>query len=208
MLTSTEINEIAKALSKLQGSMRPAVKDSNNPFFKSKYTSIAGIWDTIREFLDALGLSVLQDAKSSENGISVVTRICHSSGQWVECGPLEIPAVKKDPQGFGSAVSYARRYALASALGIVSDDDDGERAMQSFRAPQVTKITQDQADVLNILLKYNPEVKKKVDNFMKSQNAKSFTDLPAENYDKIRKSINKHIEEAILKEEEMTDGED
>jgi len=131
MKTSEQINEISKAMSIAQGLILPAQKDSANPYFKSKFTTLKEIRERIREPLALNGLCYFQDIVSTEHGVSVTTRVCHCSGQWIEFGPLEIPLAKKDAQQIGSGSSYAQRYALKAAFGVVSsdDDDDGESAM-------------------------------------------------------------------------------
>jgi len=131
MKTSTEINEISKAMSMAQGEMKPASKSTVNPFFKSKYSTLAQIWDAAREPMTKNNLTILQNVSTCEQGISVSTRICHASGQWIEFGPLEIPLNKRDAQSVGSATSYGKRYSLSAAIGVVSEeeDDDAESAM-------------------------------------------------------------------------------
>lgn len=133
MKTSESINEIAKALASVQGTMRPALKDSVNPFFKSNYANIASVWAAIREPLHKNEVCVLQEAITTDRGVSVLTRLIHSSGQWIEHGPFEIGLQKKDAHSLGSATSYAKRYSLFAALGIVSgdDDDDGNIAKEN-----------------------------------------------------------------------------
>ena len=131
MKTSEQINEIAKAMSLAQGEMKPASKSTENPFFKSKYSSLAQVMDAIREPFAKNNLCVFQDVSSTELGVAVSTRVCHSSGQWIEFGPMLVPLTKKDAQGVGSATSYGKRYSLSAAVGVVSEleDDDGEAAM-------------------------------------------------------------------------------
>ncbi len=130
MIHSENINEIAAALSKAQGAMKPASKDGANPHFKSKFSTLSAIWEAIREPVTANGLTILQDIIAQDKSISVTTKIIHNSGQWIEFGPLCIPLAKADAQGIGSCSSYAKRYALCAAIGVVSDDDDdGECAV-------------------------------------------------------------------------------
>lgn len=133
MKTSENIIEISKAMNLAQREMRPAIKDSTNPHFRSKYSDLASVMDAIREPIGNNGLSIWQDATLEEMGVSVTTRIVHVSGQWVEFGPLTIPIGKKDAHAVGSACSYGKRYALCAALGVVSDDDDdGNKAVASY----------------------------------------------------------------------------
>jgi hypothetical protein len=134
MNQSENINELATAMSKAQAAMKPATKDSTNPFHKNNYSNITSIWESARIPVTSNGLTVWQDVTTSEKSVSVTTKIVHSSGQWVEFGPLTIPIAKFDAQGIGSATTYAKRYALCGALGIVSDDDDdGEAACMPMR---------------------------------------------------------------------------
>lgn len=129
MNQSQEVNDLFSALSKAQATIKGALKDSTNPFFKSKYADLESVWDACREPLTAHGLSVIQTTEfSPDAGIYVVTTLGHSSGQWIK-GTLPIMAIKQDPQGIGSAITYARRYALAAIVGLVQVDDDGESAM-------------------------------------------------------------------------------
>ena len=91
MKTSELINELAKAMAEAQKNMKPASKDAVNPFFKSKYSNISSVWESIRGPLTENGLTVWQDVITCEKSVSVTTRIVHQSGQWVEFGPLTIP---------------------------------------------------------------------------------------------------------------------
>lgn len=141
MKTSEQINAIATALAKAQQEIRPAVKDSANPAFRSRFAGMTSIWESIREPLSKNGLSVCQDVTSNAEGVSVETRIFHMSGQWVEFGPLTVPLAKRDAHGMGSAATYGRRYAILGALGIVSDDDDDGQAAQAS-APQHAPVPQ------------------------------------------------------------------
>lgn len=133
MKTSDTTTKIFDALAKAQGVLEAATKDSTNPAFRSKYADLTSHVEAIRPAAKAHNLSVIQELTSDDNGVAVVTRICHASGEWVECGPLFIPATKHDAQGFGSACSYARRYALSAAFGTIADDDDGNAAVQSHK---------------------------------------------------------------------------
>jgi hypothetical protein len=126
---SEQLGELAKALAAAQGQMGNVVKDSANPFFKSKFLSLAGVWDGIRAPLSANGLCVIQSLRPADGGVGLTTRLVHQSGQWVE-SELFLPATKTDPQSFGSLISYARRYALMAIVGVAAaDDDDAESAM-------------------------------------------------------------------------------
>ena len=128
MQTSEQINEIAAAIAKAQSQIAGATKDKTNPHYRSKYADLASVWEACRGALTQNGLGVVQMTRFSEKDeVIVVTRLLHSSGQWLQ-GELNLPVSKADAQGFGSALSYARRYALAAAVGVAPEDDDGNLA--------------------------------------------------------------------------------
>ena len=136
MTTSEQIDAIADALAKAQAQIKPAVKDATNPHFKSKYADLTSVWDAIRGPLSANGIAAVQEAVTVDEGVAVMTRLIHRSGQWLEFGPLTVPAMKRDAHGVGSATSYAKRYALSAAVGVVSDeDDDGNAAVKAKPEP-------------------------------------------------------------------------
>ncbi len=137
------MKEIYAALVKAQSELRGALKDSLNPHFKNKYADLSSVWDACRDALHKNGLAVVQLSRIHESGAPVLlTRIIHTSGQHIEG---EYPLVCKDPndpQKLGSATTYARRYALAAAIGIIQEDDDGNGAASAPRpapAPQASK---------------------------------------------------------------------
>jgi len=125
---SAELGELFAALSKAQGQMSGAVKDSSNPFFKSKYADLHHVWEAVRGPLSSNSLTVLQATNVVNNKLFVVTTIGHSSGQWMK-SITPVKAMKEDPQAMGSAITYARRYSLAAICGIAQMDDDAESAM-------------------------------------------------------------------------------
>ena len=136
MASSESIKELATALSKLQGQLTFAKKDSANPFFKSKYADLESVWESCRDGLAKNGLSVLQmPGNYFEGRMWLLTRLMHSSGEWIE-QEMSFPVGKPDNQGVVkvdahaclAAVTYMRRGALAAFLGIVQADDDGNTA--------------------------------------------------------------------------------
>lgn len=127
MEQSNEIDKLAGALAKAQGKITGALKDSSNPFFKSKYADLAACWDACRSQLSDNGLSVIQLTDVDDQGVLVVTTLAHESGQWVR-GKLRMMPKDATPQGIGSAITYARRYALAAVVGLAQVDDDGNAA--------------------------------------------------------------------------------
>jgi len=139
MQTSEQVNELAAALAKAQGQIKGAVKDAENPHFRSKYADLASVWDACRSALSQHGLSVIQAPRGvvSEIGwcVEVETRLLHASGQWMG-DTITVPVGKPDAQGLGSALTYARRYALASFVGIAPEDDDGNAAVGGNSKPR------------------------------------------------------------------------
>jgi hypothetical protein len=135
MQTSENINELAAALAKAQGHMGGALKDSANPFFKSKYADLESVWNACRKALSENGLAVIQTTAGIEGGVVVTTMLAHASGQWVRD---TLPLYPKDtsPQGMGSAITYGRRYALAAIAGVYQTDDDAEAAQGRQEAPR------------------------------------------------------------------------
>ena len=128
MERSTEVNELAKALATAQGQMESAKKDSNNPFFKSKYADLAAVVEAIRLPFSQNGLAYAQGPEPREGEeVAVVTVLMHSSGQWISSTTV-VPVTKKDAQGYGSALTYARRYGLQAIAGLAAEDDDGNAA--------------------------------------------------------------------------------
>ena len=131
--TEVPLAQLAKALVKAQGMMKPAQKDSENPHFRSKYADLASVMAACREALAANGLAVIQRISTAPNGITCKTMLIHESGESIE-DALSLPVSKADAQGYGSAISYARRYSLAAMVGVVADDDDGNAAVGNGKA--------------------------------------------------------------------------
>ena len=124
---SSSIDKLAASLAKAQSEMAKAHKDKKNPFFKSTYADLAACWDACRDPLSKNGLAVVQVPAATDAGVMLTTILMHSSGQWVS-GTLPVNPVKDDPQGMGSALTYARRYGLCALVGISPADDDGNAA--------------------------------------------------------------------------------
>jgi len=129
MNRSEEIKQLAIALSKAQSIMKTAKKDSENPFFKSTYADLASVWEAIRTPFTENGFSISQFTETKDDRVCVTTLLLHTSGEWLS-SELVLPTLKLDPQAFGSAITYARRYALAAICGVASDDDDAEESMK------------------------------------------------------------------------------
>jgi hypothetical protein len=199
---SENIAEIIKALIKIQPQLKPAIKDKANPFLKSKYADLSGVWDSCRDLLKESGLAVVQVCGIGDNGSYLETILMHESGQWIS-GKYPLKPVKDDdPQAMGSAMTYARRYNLAAILGIVTDDDDAEGAMgrqteskpktatrpEPQRDPAIPApkaATQEQLNKLDAYKKAGKNIKIKVDTY-----GWPITKLSELTYDQAEKLIN------------------
>lgn len=124
---SESIKHLAAALNKAQSEMSGAKKDSKNPFFKSSYADLGSVVEAIKTPFSNHGLSYSQFPIMQDNKVGVETMLMHESGEWMS-DVLVLPMVKQDPQAAGSAITYARRYALQSIAGIPAEDDDGNAA--------------------------------------------------------------------------------
>jgi hypothetical protein len=130
-------SKVASALVKAQKEFGPALKSSSNPHFKSRYADLAACVEAVVESLNNNGIALTQRVSPSENGVIVETVFIHESGEVINCGQLHVPASKHDAQGYGSALTYARRYSLMAACGIAPEDDDGNAASKRPTAPAI-----------------------------------------------------------------------
>ena len=130
------MKNLATALVKAQQAFGPALKSSTNPHFKSRYADLAACVEAVVDSLNNNGIALIQQNQPSPDGVIVETIFLHESGESLNCGQLFVPANKHDAQGFGSALTYARRYSLMAACGIAPEDDDGNTAS---RRPQVNE---------------------------------------------------------------------
>lgn len=130
MKTSEKVDQICKALLDFHKEVNRIEKDGENPHFGNSYATIDQIIDEVRPLLAKHGLFVMQMATNDDpSEVKLVTRIYHSSGQWMESPPLTLKPQRQDPQAIGSAVTYARRYSLTSFLSLnTGEDDDGNAA--------------------------------------------------------------------------------
>ena len=126
---------IATAMVKAQKEFGPALKSSTNPYFTSKYADLAACVEAVIDALNNNGIALIQKCHESDTGVNVETLLLHESGESLSCGVLHVPASKQDPQGYGSALTYARRYSLMAACGIAPEDDDGNAASRTARNP-------------------------------------------------------------------------
>jgi phage tail protein X len=126
---------IATALVKAQSEYGPALKSSENPHYKSRYADLASCIEAVVGALNNNGIALMQRVLPSTSGVTVETLFIHTSGETISSGALHVPVQKNDAQGYGSALTYARRYSLMSACGIAPEDDDGNAATSSKPQP-------------------------------------------------------------------------
>lgn len=119
-----------------QKGFAPALKSSSNPHFKSKYADLAACVEAVLDALHANDIALMQPTYEDATGVTVSTMFIHSSGESMDGGKLHVPAAKQDPQGYGSALTYARRYSLMAACGIAPEDDDGNAASPQKSSPR------------------------------------------------------------------------
>lgn len=142
MERSETIGKLSEALAKAQGEMKPASFDAQNPHFRSRYATLASIMEACRSSLSQNQIAVVQGTSVIEDRVIVTTMLIHASGEFIS-DQLSMNIIKDSPQAIGSAITYARRYSLASIAGVVSDeDDDAEAAMPKENAQKPFKITQ------------------------------------------------------------------
>lgn len=127
---------IAAALVKAQKEFGPALKTATNPHFRSKYAALDACVEAVIDALNNNGIFLMQYTHPCEDGVTVETMFIHESGEHMSGGKLHVPASKQDPQGYGSALTYARRYSLQAACGIAPEDDDGNAASKSKPEPK------------------------------------------------------------------------
>lgn len=127
------MQKIATAFIKAKTEFSPALKDKTNPAFRSKYADLGACLEAVNEALLNNGIALVQRTFDDSTGVTVETVFLHESGEMMESGKLHVPASKQDPQGYGSALTYARRYSLMTACGIAPEDDDANAATDAKR---------------------------------------------------------------------------
>lgn len=131
------MKQIAQSFVKAQKAFGPALKSSTNPHFRTKYADLSACVEAVIDALNDNGIAMIQHTHDCDNGVIVETIFIHESGETLSNGRLHVPAAKHDPQGYGSALTYARRYSLMAACGIAPEDDDANAA--SKRKEEVKK---------------------------------------------------------------------
>jgi hypothetical protein len=129
------MKEIASALVKAQKEFGPALKTHTNPAFRSRYADLSACVEAVIDALNNNDIFLMQPTHDCNDGVIVETVFIHSSGEQMTSGKLHVPATKHDAQGYGSALTYARRYSLMAACGIAPEDDDGNNAAKAKAPP-------------------------------------------------------------------------
>ena len=137
--------KIASAFVKAQKAFGPALKTAINPAFNKgpkggRYADLASCVEAVIDAFNNNGIALMQKTYECDDGVKVETVLVHESGEVIECGILHVPAAKQDPQGYGSALTYARRYSLMAACGIAPEDDDGNAASFKTSAKPTTNV--------------------------------------------------------------------
>ena len=182
------INELAIAFAKAQGEYSPVGVNRENSFFKSSYADLDAIIAATRPALSKNGLSFLQFTTMDEAGRTVlVTRLLHASGQYID-GRIALAPEKNDVQSFGKCLTYHKRYAAMSLLGVCAsqdpqDDDGSQPAQQQYVE---TRVAQWQLQNINNALTGRPDIHK---DLLKSYNIESVEEVEARNYNKVMEAI-------------------
>jgi hypothetical protein len=127
----------AAAFVRAQAGFGAALKTSTNPHFKSRYADLSACVEAVIDSLHKNGFALLQKTHECETGVAIETILMHESGEQISGGILRVPASKLDPQGYGSALTYARRYSLMAVCGIAPEDDDGNAASKPKKPMQI-----------------------------------------------------------------------
>lgn len=183
---SETIANLAAAMAAAQSEMGAAIKGASNPFFKSKYADLGSVIQAIKAPFAAHGLSYVQFPVSGESSVGVTTRLMHSSGEWLQQDYF-IPLGKMDAQAAGSAITYARRYALQAIAGIPAEDDDGNAATQAAPVVELHKpVTKAQAKTIADLIK---RTESDTQRFCKAFKCESIAELSSQQFARAKEML-------------------
>lgn len=172
------MKNIATALVSAQKAFGPALKSATNPHFRSKYADLSACVEAVIDALNSNGIALVQRNVECAEGVCIETVFVHESGEMLSSGPLHVPAAKQDPQGYGSALTYARRYSLMAACGIAPEDDDGNAASKK-RDPERDRWLADWLAAIDAAANVG-ELKKVMDNCIASAKAKKDTEAESQ----------------------------
>lgn len=136
MKTSEMIDKLAEALSLARKEFKPVIKNKQNPHFKNWYADLSSIFDATVDSLSKYGIALTQAPAVFEGRVTVLTRLIHKSGQWLE-SELSLKPTADTPQAIGSAITYARRYSAQSILGIDAETDDDGNIASATKDPKL-----------------------------------------------------------------------
>lgn len=190
-------NSLASAMAAAFSQIEGATKSANNPHYKSKYADLGAVIDAVKPPLIANGLFFTQHPEPSDRGITVETWLHHAGGESLSLGKLFVPANKNDAQAYGSALTYARRYALVTAFGVPVEDDDGNAAakgqsQQGTVSPPAVVSDAQWGILTDLIEKTGTDARK----FCEAYRIESVKALPADAFEKARKQLNSKLEKA------------
>lgn len=184
MKTSESLVKFAPAFLQAQAAITFAAKDATNPHFKSKYADLESVIDAIKKTLNDNGIMFIQSFSPSDaNRLSLTTRLMHESGEWIE-DTLNMPLQKNDAQGYGSAATYSRRYALAAITGLYQADDDGNEAAKPH---PIIYLTVDQITAISDAAKESGIT---IDAICKTAKVKKISDIESARFAKLLAWVN------------------
>lgn len=190
MKISDERTNIIPALVKAQGSIGSRVlKDAKNPHFKSDYATLQQVMSQVMDHLAENGLFMTQEPTEAAGGVYVATHIVHTSGEWISFDAIYMPAPKQDAQGYGSAITYARRYALMPVFGLAPADDDGNAAVASTPV----YINDDQVHELRDLIDRSETDQAKFLSWLKADRIDS---IPADSFARAKSALQKKLNQS------------
>lgn len=181
-----EPTEAAKALVASQKTFGPALRNATNPHYKNRYADLEACIAAVMPALNNNGLALIQRVVPVDGWVHVETVFLHESGESISGGIIRLPVQRPDPQGYGSALTYARRYGLMAACGIAPEDDDGNAASREEPKPEL--ITIDQCIEIQDLIN---ETKSDTAKFLKYIGAESIETIPASSFQKAIAALNK-----------------
>lgn len=177
------MKQIAAAFVKAQKLFSPALKTATNPHFKSKYAGLDACVEAVIDALNDNGIALIQETSECADGVTIETVFLHESGEVMRCGKLHVPATKQDAQGYGSALTYARRYSLMASCGIAPEDDDGNAASKAKKEPLITE--SQAADIIALA----QEVGADMTAYRKFLGVNKLDELPAAQFDRAIKAL-------------------
>jgi hypothetical protein len=196
----TDTKTLYAAMAKAFASMDGATKDTVNPHFKVRYADLASVVSAIKPALTENDLWFRQYTHEQSGGVCVETMVCHASGDELSFGKLFVPASKQDAQGYGSALTYARRYSLMTAFGICPEDDDGNSAKpapkQAANKPLITDEGRDIIIALASSIAFN------VNEILQAYEIKDLRELTVKQANAVTKRLNTMIDEKRIAAEQ------